>query len=155
LARSLLARHLDADSLGQILDRVDEAEIVVLHQEAERVAVLAAAEAVIEVLLGDDRERGRLLSVEGATGFVFPAVLFQRHAAADQLDQVDPSDQLFDGMFGDETRHGCGCRPSSQGEEYTAAVGARPLTKVGGGSDGWNEPAAGINRLNLSDRVSA
>jgi hypothetical protein len=38
-------------ALGQRLDRIEELEPVVLHQELQRGAVRAAAEAVIELLL--------------------------------------------------------------------------------------------------------
>jgi hypothetical protein len=45
-----LARHLEADRGGQFLDRVGEAQVLVLHEEADGAAVGAAAEAVVELL---------------------------------------------------------------------------------------------------------
>src|SRR5207247_7036699 len=56
LARRLLRRgrarfrHLRADRGGQLLYRVDIPERRIRHQEADRVAMHAAAEAVIELL---------------------------------------------------------------------------------------------------------
>ena len=52
------ARHLETGAGREFLDGLDEAEVVVLHHEAERGAVGAAAEAVIELLVGAHRERG-------------------------------------------------------------------------------------------------
>ena len=43
-------RHFDAGAAGQFLYRVEELEAVVVHQEADRGAVRAAAEAVVELL---------------------------------------------------------------------------------------------------------
>src|SRR5690606_21018931 len=91
-----LAWHLEARSRGEFLDRLDEAEVVVLHDEAERGPVRTAAEAVIELLVGADRERRRLLVVERAAGLVLPPRALQLHAAADHLDDVDARDQLVD-----------------------------------------------------------
>ncbi|MNV40323.1 hypothetical protein D3C71_1319240 [compost metagenome] len=49
-ARLGIARHFHADTLGQLIDRVEKLEAVVIHQEADRGAMRAAAEAVIELL---------------------------------------------------------------------------------------------------------
>ena len=53
-----LARHFHAGTLGQFFDRIEEFHAVVIHQEADRGAVRAAAEAVIELLGRRDGERG-------------------------------------------------------------------------------------------------
>ncbi len=71
-----LARDLEADRLGQGLDRLGEVQTFVLHQKAERGAVRPAAEAVIELLARADGEGGGLLVVEGAAGLVFAAGAF-------------------------------------------------------------------------------
>ncbi len=47
---AFFVRHLQADRRGQILDRLDEADAGMLHQEADGAAVRTAAEAVIELL---------------------------------------------------------------------------------------------------------
>ena len=57
--------HLHADLAGELLDRIDEGKSAVLHEEADRAAMHAAAEAVIELLGGADGERWTLLAVEG------------------------------------------------------------------------------------------
>jgi hypothetical protein len=100
-----LARHLEARARGQVLDGLDEAEVVVLHDEAERGAVRPAAEAVIELLVGADRERRGLLVVERAAGLVFPAGALQLHAAADHLDDVGARDEFVDEVLRDAAGH--------------------------------------------------
>ena len=42
-------RHADADALGQVFHRLDEAHAGVLHDEADGGAMRAATEAVIEL----------------------------------------------------------------------------------------------------------
>ncbi len=64
-------------------------------------AVLAAAEAVIELLFRADPERGRLFAVERAAGFVLAPLLLERHARADDLGDIGARDQLVDEGFGD------------------------------------------------------
>ncbi len=91
-----LARHLEAHHLRERLDGLGELEVVVGHQEADRGAVRAAAEAVIETLRGAHRERRRFLAVERAQTFVVAAGALQRHARADDLDDIGAGDQLVD-----------------------------------------------------------
>ena len=69
------------DVARELLDRVEETTAAVFHQEADRRAVRAAAEAVIELLGRADRERRRLLVVERAAGDVVRAGLLQLHVA--------------------------------------------------------------------------
>src|SRR5207237_597166 len=67
-------------------------------------AVLAAAEAVVELLVRAHRERGGLLVVERAAGLVFAPGLLQRHAGADDLHDVGAGDQLVDEVLGDASQ---------------------------------------------------
>src|SRR5690606_38059203 len=90
------ARHLDPERFGQGLDGLREAQVVVAHQKAERRAVRAAAEAVVEAFARADREGGRLLAVERAESLVVRARALQRYACADHLDHVRPGEQLVD-----------------------------------------------------------
>src|SRR5690606_39982211 len=57
---AFLAGHLQADALGQLLDRLGEFQVVVVHHEAQGVAASAAAEAIVELLV--DRKSTRLNS---------------------------------------------------------------------------------------------
>jgi hypothetical protein len=94
--------------LGKVLDGLDEIHAGMLHQEADGVAVLAAAEAVVELLARADRERGRLFPVEGAQPHVIGAALLQLHVPADDLHHVGPREQLLDERLGDgHTRYSC------------------------------------------------
>jgi hypothetical protein len=62
--RVALVAQGDARLLGQTLDRLGELEVLDVAQEPDRVAALAAAEAVVQALGGRDAERRRLLRVE-------------------------------------------------------------------------------------------
>src|SRR5690606_36738730 len=53
-----------------------------------------------------DPERGGLLGVEGAIGLVLPAGALQRHARADEFDQVGAGDQVVDEGSGNAAGHG-------------------------------------------------
>ena len=83
-----IARHFQPGALGQFVDRVEEFEAVVVHQERDRGAVRAAAEAVVELLGRRHGERGRAFVVERTARGIFAALLLQRNARADDLDDV-------------------------------------------------------------------
>ena len=101
LARvAVVVGHGQAQLAGQILDRLDEAQAAVLHQEADRVAMHAAAEAVVGLARGADDEAGRLLAVEGAQALVVDAGLLQRHGAAHHVDDVGAGEQVLDEALG-------------------------------------------------------
>lgn len=65
-----------AGGFGQVLDGLGEIQVVVVHEKAEGVAAGAAAEAVIELLVGADAERRGFLFMERAAGGVVLAGLF-------------------------------------------------------------------------------
>jgi hypothetical protein len=111
LRRCVLLGYLHAVLAGQVLHRLDEVHAGVLHQEADGIAVLAAAEAVIELLAGTDRERGRLLAVEGAQPHEIGSALLQLHVAADDFHYVGAGQQLLDERLGDG--HRCVFLPSA------------------------------------------
>ena len=68
--------RFETDPTRQFFHRVDEAEVVVLHEEGDGRAVRAAAEAVVELLHRVDEERGRFFVVERATALgLAPAAL--------------------------------------------------------------------------------
>ena len=73
-------RDLHAGLGRQFLDRVHEGQAAMVGEEADRVAMRAAAEAMVEMLVVVDREAGRLLVMERAAGLIFAA-------GADQLDR--------------------------------------------------------------------
>ena len=130
LARALrLARQLQARALREIRDRVEESELLVLHEKADHGAVRAAAEAVIELLVGAHPERRRFLGVERAAGLVFAPGFLERHARADDFDDIGACDDLVDERLWDATGHGPGCdQPPSLALILapTAAMSARP-----------------------------
>ena len=101
-----LARDLYTGSRREFLDGLREGEAVVVHEEAERGAMRAAAEAVVELFVGAHPERGRLLAVEGAASLVLASRFLERHARADQLDDIGTSDQVVDEGLWDAPAHG-------------------------------------------------
>ena len=92
--RDFRQRH--AGHLRQALDRLGELNAFGLHDKAENVAVLAGGEIVEEALLVVDRERGRLLLVEGRQADEFAALLAQLHAPADHLRYRKAGAQLIE-----------------------------------------------------------
>ena len=62
--RRLLDLDRDAEPVREPLDRADEVEVLRLADEGDDVSALPAAEAVVELVDGVDRERRRLLLVE-------------------------------------------------------------------------------------------
>ena len=109
LVRSLrLARQLEAGALREIGDRIEKPELLVLHQETDHGAVRTAAEAMIELLLRAHPERGRFLVVKRAAGLVFAPGFLERHARADDLDDIRARDDLVDERLGNAAGHGPG-----------------------------------------------
>ena len=72
-----------------------------LDQERERVAALAAAEAVEDPAVGIDLERRRLLVVEGTEALEAAAGLLERDVPADELDEVGAIADRLERLFGD------------------------------------------------------
>ena len=64
--RALLVLEGDPEPVGEPLDRLGEVEILRLLDEADDVAALPAAEAVVELVDGIDGEARRPFLVEGA-----------------------------------------------------------------------------------------
>ena len=86
-------RDLEAGVTGQVFHRIGKGLARIFHQKPDGGAVRAAAEAVIELLGRTDRERRRLLGMEGAAGGVVSARFFQGHVAVDDRNDVDPGQQ--------------------------------------------------------------
>src|SRR5690606_3557786 len=96
LAPCRVAGDLHAGTPGKLLDRVEELQPVVVHQEADGGTVRPAAEAVVELLGRRDSEAGRALIVERAPRRILPALLLELYPAADQLDDVGAREQVVD-----------------------------------------------------------
>ena len=87
-------RHRQARLAGQPLDRLGKAQPLGLHDEADDVAMRAAAEAVEEALVLVDREGGRLLVVERAEAGMLAPAPHQLHPAGDHAGERDAAAQL-------------------------------------------------------------
>src|SRR5690606_13484689 len=79
------ARRRQPAQLGQALQRRPELEALDRHDEVDRVAVLTAAEAVIEALVRNDVKRRRLLVVERAAAPQIAAAPAQPDMAPDHV----------------------------------------------------------------------
>ncbi len=100
-----LARHLHARALREVRNGVEELHLLVLHEKADHGAVRAAAEAVVELLVGTYPKGRRFLVVEGTTGLEFTACFFQRYPGTDDLDDIGTGDDLVDERLGNAAGH--------------------------------------------------
>ena len=88
-------RHIQADAARQFFDCIDIAEPGMLHDEADRRAMRAAAEAMIKLLSLADGKRGGFFVVERATGDEIRAGLLERHVALDHIDDIEAIKQVL------------------------------------------------------------
>ena len=88
--------ELDAGPVGEVLDRSDEVDVVVLLHEREHVARLVAAEAAVAPGLLADVERRGALGMERAQADPVAAGALELHVLADHIDdrhgRADPLD---------------------------------------------------------------
>src|SRR4029079_8193469 len=99
------ARYVEAESSGQLFDGLGERELVVFHEETQRGAVRAAAEAVIELLDRAHPERRGFLVMERAAGAIFTAGLLELDARPDELDDVRTRGEVVDEALGNAAGH--------------------------------------------------
>lgn len=124
---AFLARHVHAGALGQFLDRLGELQLVVVHDEAERVAAGAAAEAVVELLVRADGERGSLFLVERAAGAVVLAGFLQLDARTHHLDDVGAVQQVIDEALRYQAGHGVLENDGAWAQSGSIAIIAGPI----------------------------
>ena len=105
-AATFFAGDFHAGGFGQVLNRLGEIQVVVVHEKAEGVATGAATEAVIELLVRADAERWGFLFMERAAGSVVLAGLFQLHARADHVDDVGAVQEVVNKALGNQPGHG-------------------------------------------------
>ncbi len=74
------------------------------HQEANRRAILAAAEAMIKLLGRTDRETGCFLTVKGAQPHHVGAALFKLHVVAHDIDNIDAVEEILNEGLRDHGR---------------------------------------------------
>jgi hypothetical protein len=93
---SVVFRDLHTSVLGQITHRLDESKTEMFHQEADGVAVHAAAEAVVRLPCRIDAETRRLFAVKRTQTHVIRARFPQRHMSPHHFDDVDSVQQILD-----------------------------------------------------------
>ncbi len=99
-ATAFFARDLHAGGFRQFLDSLGEVQVVVVHDEAEGIAARAAAETVVELLVGADAERRGFFFVKRAAGGVVLASLLHLHARADNIDDVGAVQKVVNKALG-------------------------------------------------------
>ena len=101
-----LAGHFESYALREVGDGVEELHLLVLHEKADHGAVRAAAEAMIELLVGTYPEGGGLFVVERAACLEFAPGFLERHACADDFDDVGARDDFVDERLWNAAGHG-------------------------------------------------
>ena len=97
----VLFRDLHPDPAGQKLHSLGEGEVFDLHDEVDDPAALAAAEAVVDLLVGGDGEGGRFFTVEGAeTEHVRAAFFRQPHVARHHVHNIVALGQFIQKCLG-------------------------------------------------------
>ena len=135
LGRGVLLGVLDrdAEALGELLDRLEEAaRALLLPHPVDRVARRAAAVAVVAAeVRGEQAERGRALLVERAPPPPAPAAADEADPTADQLDEVRALADRVDRRL--VRWHGL-LRIRGTGRAVTAALSSRrgTATAIGG-----------------------
>ncbi len=97
-AEFVLLRNGDAVTLGDHLQRVEEPDVLDLHNELKDVAAGAAAETLVKLMSAMDGKRRRFFVVKRAEADVARtgARLLQRKVLANRLDDVHRRFYLFD-----------------------------------------------------------
>src|SRR5438067_61955 len=141
LLLGVLGLELDSGVARQLLDRLAERLPLDLHDELDRVAARAAAEAMEHALVGIDAEAGRLLAVERAQPLEVSPRLLELDTTADDLRDVHAVAELLQLVVADHliggpappaprspgvlrrgsTRPGCG-RPALRCASFAAAL---------------------------------
>src|SRR5262249_5488077 len=127
--------HFDAGPLGERPDGLRKREAIHAHQEAQRIAARAAAEAVEDAALGIHGERRRPLRVERAEALPVVARPLQAHELADQVHDVRACANLVEQRLGEP-----GHQPTRRGPESPAGEnGARSaFANAPGDSEPWS-----------------
>ncbi len=120
--------QLDAGLAGQPLHRLDERQVLRVHQELDRVPALAAAMTEIHAPSWGNVERRGLLVVEGAQPLQVAAPgRAQRHGLADHVGNRGAVADQCDVLVLHPARHGI--HPASRHPANASRVGASPVTK--------------------------
>ena len=102
---SFIPRHVDAHRAGEALDCLNEAHMVVFHQETERRAMGTATEAVIETLGRTHRKGRRFLVMERTVRLKLASCFFKLNALAYYLYDIGACDQVVNEMLGYQAAH--------------------------------------------------
>src|SRR5438128_2730082 len=105
LAGLVVELQRDMGAFGQAPHCIHERNIFVILHEAEHVAPFVTPEAVKNLPVRIDVEAGALLLMKRAKGHKIRARPFEREVAADDIDDVTGSANLFEGCRSDQSGH--------------------------------------------------
>ena len=94
--RVVILRHFQTALPREFVHGLDKAQAAVFHEEADDVAVHAAAKAMVELLRRADRKRRGFLAVERTAGEIVGAGLLERQMTLDDVNDVDAGEQVLD-----------------------------------------------------------
>ena len=109
-AAALLARNRHAAVGRERFHSLGEFLVIEVHHKAQGIAARATAKAVVELLLWFYAERGGFFLMKRAAGGVVLACLAQFDALVDDIDDIDPAEQVINKILGNQTGH-VGPRP--------------------------------------------
>ena len=154
-------RNFQTRTPGEFFHGLNEAEVVVFHEEADGGAMRAATEAVIELLYGVHVKRRGFFVVEGAAALRFAPAAFQCDARTHHFDNVDAGEELVNEMLGNASGHGRSIgqdRGSGESAAWRARMnrpanqfrpGLAAEARLDEGADGTHIRAASSLRLHL------
>ena len=90
---------------GQFFNGISEAEMLIIHQEADGGSVRAAAKAMIELLVRADHKGGCFFVVERTAALVFAAGFLELYTRIDEIDDVAACDKLIYEFSRDAAAH--------------------------------------------------
>ncbi len=112
---------------GELLDRIHEAQPLVIGEEPDRIPMRSATETMVEALVVVDREARRLLVMERAARLVLAPRALHLHMPPDQRGQRDPRSQFVQPLRGEG--HCSGLPPDTRGTEGFSPPRAPPLPR--------------------------
>ena len=144
LGGGLLFGQVDVVALGEPADGLHIAQVLVLHQEADGITALAAAEALVDAQRGVHVEAGRLLVVEGAQRQEARPLALEVHELAHDLLHAGG---VLDELDGSGIDHGTCC----EGTGCAAGAGGLLMNALVHVSNVWIACSQPVNSL-LADR---
>ena len=134
--------HLDAVALGHGFERFGVRDALVLHDEGNGVARLAAAEAFENTFRRRYDERGSLFVVEGTARLIVHTLAFERDVIADDFDDIGCR---IDAVYGGAVDESHACKVTNNSAGGTTFAELNSMRSVSASATAVSPPHA--NRL--------